>query len=79
MVKATCAILEPVTDKILSERFIGWYENEDIATSEAFKQKLEGEDVVIYTDKPITEEEEDLSPREMAEREIDWMDHLGEL
>lgn len=77
MIKSTCAILDRRTDDVISERLIGWFDTEDKASFAAHKERKDGETVCIYG-API-QEEEDMTAREMAEREIDWMDHLGEL
>lgn len=74
-IKATCAILDRATDFVISERPIGYYDTEDQASDEAFKQRKDGETVCLY-DCPV-QEEEDMSAREMAELAIDWNEHLG--
>lgn len=76
-ITATCAICQPGTDIIISERIIGKFNDVDTASFAAFKERKENESVIIYN--APAQEEEELTALEMAEREIDWMDHLGEL
>lgn len=70
---ATCAILEFRTDKILSERKIGEFNTHDEAAFAAHKERKTGESVVLYNVPEI--EEEEMSVREMAERDYDWNEY----
>ena len=74
-IKATCAILDRSTDKVISERLIGYYDDADIASYEAHLQRKDNECVCIYG-APISEPEE-LSALEMAEKEYDWNEITG--
>lgn len=69
-IKATCAILDRQTDAVISERVIGEFDTVDEASFAAHKERKDNEAVCLYNC-PVQEEEE-LSVREMAEKEYDW-------
>lgn len=69
-IKATCAIFNPLTDTIISERFIGEYDTVDEASFDARKYRKDNECVCLYN-VPV-EDEEDMSALEMSEIEVAW-------
>lgn len=67
---ATCAIFDRQTEELVHERIIGEFDTVDKASFAAHAERLEGETVCIYN--APTEEEYEMSPREMAEHETMW-------
>lgn len=69
---ASLEVLEFGTDKVLSERVIGGFDTQSEAQQAAYKAQQEGETVCIQVPANYNaQEEEDLSCREMAERDAD--------
>lgn len=71
-ITATLQIIDYKTDKVISERIVGKYDDEDTASFSAHKQRKEGESVALYGCAPI--EPEDMSALEIAELEAEWND-----
>jgi hypothetical protein len=74
-IKATCAILDRKTDKVITERVIGEFDTEDQASFAAHKERKDNETVCLYN--CAIGEEEELSAHEMAEMEYDWNEIAG--
>lgn len=76
---ASLEVIEMYTDKVLSTRIIGSYDTQDEALAAARAARQRGETVVIGVPNEVFNEEEDMSPREMAEVEVDWLILFNEL
>lgn len=72
-IKATCAVLDMKTDKVVSERIIGEFDTVDAASFAGHRARLDGEIVVLYNCPQV--EEEDLTPAEIAEIETAWSEY----
>lgn len=78
---AALEVLEFRTDKVLSRRVIGTnYDTHDAASAAAWVERQPGETVCIGVPAEYwNDEDEDMSAREMAEIEVDWLDITGDL